>query len=223
MHTQIPAVKSQKQKSPASRVAGFVPFKLKSPRRGSRRGSPVRDRTGSPLNPVPTRCFRHRPSASRPRGPPAQRARGRPSSPPLHRFSEPGGAVRPPRQRDPRVPGQWAPRPGRACLAPSRPRSFVHRSSPAARKVPAARARPLPRPEAAAPDRPGKERRGGRGSPGPRRGRRPPPCLPAPPRSWVPADNARRRRGRSGRPGRPRRPPRNKRGQEPRKPGALMQ
>lgn len=49
LHTQIPAVKSQKQKSPASRVAGFVPFKLKSSCRGSRRGSPVRDRTGSRL------------------------------------------------------------------------------------------------------------------------------------------------------------------------------
>lgn len=41
------------------------------------RQSPWQPRAGPdglPVNPVPTRCFRHRPGASRPRGPPAQRA-----------------------------------------------------------------------------------------------------------------------------------------------------
>lgn len=68
MHPQIPAVKSPKQKSPASRMAGFVPSDSSPRGRGSRRGSPARDRTGSPVNPVPTGRFRHRPNASRPRG-----------------------------------------------------------------------------------------------------------------------------------------------------------
>lgn len=61
---------------------------------------------------------------------------------------------------------------------------------------------------------------GGRGA-WPRRGRRPPPCLPPLPEAKRRADKARPRRHRDA--GRPRRPPPNKRGQEPRKPGALMQ
>lgn len=40
-----------------------------------------------------------------PGGSATQRARDRPSSPPLPRCSEAGGAVRRPRQRDPRLPG----------------------------------------------------------------------------------------------------------------------
>lgn len=58
---------------------------------------------------------------------------------------------------------------------------------PPTRRTPAAPVRHHPDRGAAARDRPGEERRGGRGAPGPRRGRRLPPCLPAPPRSAVPS------------------------------------
>lgn len=177
--------------------------------RPSRCGGPARDAPGAPVNSV--RAATRAPPG--PAGPAALRARSRLPPQPLPRSSEPGSAVRPPRQRRRQLPGRRAPR-------PRQPPSLARLPAPA--QPPQPRLDPiLPRGRSSGLARREVERRPR--CAGPRRGRRPPPCLPAPPRNGVPADKAPRRRGRSGGPGRPRRPPRNKRGQEPRKPGALMQ
>lgn len=200
---------------PSIQSSWLPPLRNSSPRgRGSRRGGPARDQLGAPVNPVRAGragCSRRGPSASRPRGPnrTARRRPAVPTDPSPLRLGGPnkesggsrGGSAKAVK-RQPASPAHRLPLGGRSSRSPG---LTLSRSGAAAR------------------DRPGGEPQGGRGAPGPTRGRRPPPCLPAPPRSGVPADKARRRRGRSGDPGPPRRPPRNKRGQEPRKPGALMQ
>lgn len=146
---------------------------------------------GLSVYPAPGRLSRRDPSAPRPR----------PWAP--ERRS---GPVRPSRLSSAR-PGVQAPETKeRAEAAPP----FQPPAPPA--RIPTAMATPpQPRPVGTA---------GGRGA-WPRRGRRPPPCLPPLPEAKRRADKARRRQ--RGHPGRPRRPPPNERGREPRKPGALMQ
>lgn len=115
----------------------------------------------------------------------------------------------------PGLPSRWSwARPGPQAAETKEPAGAlppVPTPAPPARTPTAMATPPQPRPVGPA---------GGRGA-GPRRGRRPPPCLPPLPEAKRRADKARRRQ--RGHPGRPRRPPPNKRGQEPRKPGALMQ
>lgn len=218
LHPQIPAAKSQEQKCPSILSGWLRPLRDSSPQGwGSRRRGPAQGRPGAPVNPVRAGRSRRGPCATRPRGP-SSTAHPKPAAPavpsPLRRARRCDQAAQTKRAAAPGAAGAKAVPRLPACLPPSLARLPQSPQSPG----------PTPfRPGAAARDRPGYEPRGGRSSPGPRRGRRPPPCLPAPPRSGVRADKARRRRGRSGGPGRPRRPPRDKRGQEPRKPGALMQ
>lgn len=177
-HPQIPPSRSQEPKSRASRAAGFVPVGTRVPT--TEAVAAVAPRGTSWALPL---TLSEPATAAAPRAPPgpaAQRARGRPSPQPFPHSDEPGGAVRPPRQRGRRLPGRPAPRPGRAAPA------SLH-LPPSARRAPAAPAQSHPRLRAIVRDQPGGERQGGRGAPGPTRGRRPPPCLPAPPRSGVPS------------------------------------
>lgn len=150
-----------------------------SPRgRGCRRGGPARNRLGCPVNPVQARRSHRDPTAFQPRGPHSTARQGPSALPARERPAGPSGRT------DNRAGGAGGGgRRGRAAPAsfPLQPTARL----PAPR-VPAAPARPQRRPGAAAQEQLGGKRRGGRGTPVPRRGRRPPPCLPAPPRRGVP-------------------------------------
>lgn len=149
---------------------------------------------GAPVYPAPGRLLPQRPERPRPREP--QRGPARPSrlssARPGPARARPGVQAAETKEREGAAP-------------PSQP------PAPWARTPTTMASPPQPRPVGIA---------GGRGA-WPRRGRRPPPCLPPLPEAKRRADKARRRR--RGHPGRPRRPPPNERGREPRKPGALMQ